>query len=335
MLAACPKWITDGDTVATSAGTNRHAALHAILTQEPTSDPPNEYLALDDSDRESVQWAADYVRLKAPMSEYPLECERKDFFVGPDFTRIEGTPDVVCGNHVFDLKSRQRDYTAQMAAYSLMRFERLPGAESVTVHLMYTESRRVQVLEFDREAAEAIVQRIQESVTAPEAGYTPCDYCGWCGARITCPALVARAGAVANGREDWHLEQYHSSQIDDPAEMGKALRMARHLADWCEAVEHRAKEMAIKDGKVPVGFKIQTRQGNRFIPDIKAAFAVAGLPQDEFLAACDVKFSALVDRHAAINGMKKAPAEREMERRLGDALQRKSPSVSLVAEKPF
>jgi hypothetical protein len=138
---------------------------------------------------------------------------------------------------------------------------------------------------------------------------------------------------VAAQREDWKLETFHSSEIKTTDEMGKALKLARQLAHWCESVEFHAKEMAVKEGAIPSGFKIQQRQGNRFIPSVSDAFGRMAMPQGEFLKACEVKFSRLVEVVAELNGLKKAQAERDVERKLAEAITRKPSSVSLVAVK--
>ena len=115
--------------------------------------------------------------------------------------------------------------------------------------------------------------------------------------------------------------------------MGQALKIARQIFGWVEAIEHHAKEMAVKQGIIPAGFKIQNRKGNRAISSVIDAFARAGLPQEEFLALCDIKFSSLVEKTMEINGMKKAQAERTVEEKLGEIIQRKAHSLSLVVEK--
>ena len=43
--------------------------------------------------------------------------------------------------------------------------------------------------------------------------------------------------------------------------------------------------------------------------------------------------AALAERTAEVHGMKKAQAERTMEEKLGDALQRKASTISLVVDK--
>jgi CRISPR/Cas system-associated exonuclease Cas4 (RecB family) len=315
----------------TTSGKLRHDVLRDSL--ELISEPEGEEIIkrLPEDQQEGVAWALDYIALKAPMADYPLVLEKRMSFTGPDFNPIEGTPDVVCGNVVFDLKWRIKDYKAQMAAYALMVME--TGWESVTVHVLYAEPKRAEQIEFTRESAEQTIFPIIENAARPDSKPKVCDFCGWCANRVTCPAVLEQVNAVIINRDDFNLETWHASDIKSGEEMGKALRVARVVADWCESVEYHAKEMVQKRGIVPTGFKIQTKQGNRFVTSIPDAFSKTGLPQDRFLAACEIKLSRLVEAYAEHNKIKKSPAEREIEAKLGETIQRKSPSISLIADK--
>lgn len=326
-IGECPAFRPGPPRDYTNAGTARHEAAAAVLRGAAESEKLMD--ALPEDDRLGVQWFVDFVRLNAPMSDYLLEIEKRIDIDLPNFERIHGTPDVVCGPTIFDLKWRRRAYVAQMAAYALGLLQR--GHERVTAWLAFADSRQAEKMVFTRESAEAWIEPILSRFEADGAP-TPCDYCGWCANVLSCPALVNRAEAVRAGRDDWSLPQYHASKIETPDEAGAALHLARALSKWCEAVEHHAKEM-LKAGKTPTGFREQTRQGNRFIASVADAFALVGLPQDVFLAACEAKFSALVEAHRSINSMPKAAAERDIEAKLGDVLQRRAPSTFLVEDK--
>lgn len=327
-LAQCPKFESGGTSDFAEAGTARHHALSAMLMN---NDESLAFALPDESERDAVIWAADYIRLKAPTTDYPLRCEEKREWTGPDFSDREGTPDVTCGNHIFDLKWRRRDYTAQMADYALAVMEHV-CFESVTIHILYGAFKQIEVIQLDYATASRIVLDILTRANDPKSEPNPCDYCGWCAKRLTCNALLNRVNTVVENREDWRLASYHSSEILTAEEMGKALRLAKALGAWCEAVEHHAREMA-RNGIVPEGFKVQERKGNRFIASITEAYSRSGLSQEDFIAACEIKFSSLVELYAAQNGLKKAAAEREMERKLGEVVQRKNSTVSLVSVK--
>jgi hypothetical protein len=91
---------------------------------------------------EAAEWAYEQFNDK----EY-CEAEVTKSTLLPDFSIIEGTPDVILGGGIIvDLKSRKRDYRPQMAAYALMWFESQhsalePVAIKVQVKLLYTEIR--------------------------------------------------------------------------------------------------------------------------------------------------------------------------------------------------
>lgn len=327
MLQECPKFEGAGSEFA-DAGTKRHEAIAAFLSGNEDA-----FLEFDDEDREHLLWAADYVKLKAPLLDAPLELEQKRAAVLPTGQPIQGTPDMICGDQLFDLKWRPRDYMAQMAAYAYMVLAEGKTPE-VTAHIMYAQTETVRRFTFDTDRAWAVIKPILDTAAAPFAVPVPCSYCGWCAKKLTCTALIQQVNIATKSNPEWDLPQWHSSQMTTAEEIGQALKIARTLADWCESVEYHAKELAIKQGIVATGFKLTSRKGNRFITDVKEAFRLASLPQEEFLKACTVKPRLLFDLYAAFYGMKKAPAEREVERRLGEFIQRKETTMMLTQEKP-
>src|SRR5215831_2814515 len=130
-LDKCPRYVSLGGEHA-EGGIRRHKALAAMLaahtapdkTAAPLVEAADKALeVLCDEDREAVQWAFDYVLLHAPLMDHPLTIEAKASWVRPDFSTAEGTPDYHCGPVLFDLKTRVRDYKAQMADYSLALME--------------------------------------------------------------------------------------------------------------------------------------------------------------------------------------------------------------------
>jgi len=326
MLAACPCWQPEETGNDAAAGNVRHAFLSARLQGEEALIPPDDQLA-------GLEWAEEYIKCHAPTSEHPLVSEQKLALLDDDFNVLmTGTPDVTCGRYLFDLKWRERAYGEQMAAYALMMMQQSDWPE-VEAHVLYACNKRAVVITFTRESALEIVSTVIASAKAPEKQPQPCSYCSWCSARKTCPALINQVAAVHAGRPDWGLSTFHATELSNPVEMGKALKMARCLKGWCEAIEHHAKEMALKLGTVPTGYKIQSRRGKRTIESVEAAFGRCGLPQAEFLAACKVDFSSLVETAAIFHGMPKKAAERTMEEKLGELCVRRSSTVSLVEEK--
>lgn len=332
-LAACPCFESDprSNQEGKDAGTRRHTALGKYLQEDPTW--PDD---IDEDEQAGVQWAGEYIRVHAPMSEHLLEIEQRGEFMTPDFDRIEGTPDIYCGPVLFDAKGRNVDgYAEQMAAYVLMR-----QWPSVRVHVLYLTEKRANAYDITREEAEAIVFPVIARAQAEDRKPKACDWCDWCQHKLACPAVLDGVNAVVSGRDDWHLETYHASQIETPEEMGRALRIARLLKPWCEAVEWAAKKMATKRGQIPVGFAAYTRRGKQVVASVVEAFPLVGLTQEEFLAACQIRLNTpkgrpdqkgLIERFAEFHGMKKAEAKRQLENRLAPVLTRNPSSQCLKA----
>jgi hypothetical protein len=333
-LEKCSRFVS-GSSDYCEPGQDRHAALAAYLTGDETQ---LDLLTEDEAD--AVRWAGDYVKLKSIMDQWPLVLEYRIAFVKDDFSEwFAGTVDAACGHDVFDFKWRPRDYTAQMAAYALLRMQETEF-DTMRIHVLYGERKRVEVLEFTWDSAMAIVKRIQDRADAPTGEPTPNDYCNWCAARLTCPAYLDRANAVKDGREEWGLKNYHASEIQTEDEMSKALTLARLLKKWIASVEFHAMEMVQKQGKLIPGFELSARQGKKTCVDVAAAFAALGLTQEEFLAGCDLRLvtsakypdrRGIVNIFAASNELKQAPAKRQVEAKLEGILKPGNQSYSLKA----
>lgn len=330
-LACCPRFESDphANTEGKEAGTRRHTALGKYLQDDPTWRDD-----IDEEEQAGVEWAGEYIRVHAPMSEHALEIEQRGEFSTPDWDVIEGTPDIFCGPVLFDAKGRNVDrYAEQMAAYVLMK-----QWPSVKVHVLYLTEKRAFAYAITREEAEAIVFPVIAAAQDPNRRPTACDWCSWCVHKLTCSAVLDGVNAVVAGRADWNLDTYHSSQIETADEMGRALRIARLLKPWCEAVEWAAKEMITKHGQIPVGFAPYTRKGKQVVTSVTAAFPLLGLPQEEFLGACDIRMrtpkgkpdrKGLVERFAEFHGLAKAEAKRQIENRLAAIITR-NPSSQLL-----
>lgn len=344
MLAQCGHWQSSGGNEDTSAGSLRHTALSVALDVLATDSTREKAFApLDAEQRDAVTWAADYIRTHAPMADHPLQCERTLTLLDDEFKEVlRGTPDVVCGNQLFDLKWRERDYAAQMAAYALMLMEETGWAE-VHVHVLYGARQRAERFTLDREGAQTLVDSILARV-ASAAPPTPCDYCGWCARRLTCPALTGPAKTVGLGYQPAatdRITNWHPSEQTDAEQFATMLYLARKvLKPWIESVEFHALEASTKQGLAIPGYELKTRKAREWIADVATAYQAAGLPQIEFLRCCDVRLNTsktypdkagLVDLYAQIKDLKKAPAKRELMTKLAPALQTGKPTQYLAA----
>ena len=336
ILAKSPLFTPGAGTEWTDAGTLRHKALASYY-----NDPDGEALEdFDDEAADAIRWAADQIRILAPVNDFPVRFEVPVTIPAPDLgDDIPGTADVVCGPVLLDLKSRPRSYDEQMAAYALGLLCQNPDLQLIRAHLLFATTRTVSTLEFDLDGALDLVWRTIRH--AQEA--TVCkisEYCSWCAIRHRCDLYTAKAFAIADGRDDWPApKNFHASELDDPAELGKALRLARLVARWAEAVEHHALDAATKRGLVAAGFELKAVKARQWIKDTAGAFPLLGLPQTDFLKCCDLRLNTsptypdklgAVDLYREKNGMKKAPAKREVLEKLAPVLATGNPGLKLA-----
>lgn len=305
--AKSPRWESSGPSAVTEAGNDRHTALEELLNGKREVSE-----LLPDYEKESVQWAADYIKLNAPpapaeiRTETPLEIRRGGIVV------LRGTADAVAGPHLFDMKWSEREYGPQMAAYALGVMQ-LQGFQKVTVHIMYGDTRRVQRYDITGEEAEGLVYPILDAVSNPN---TPCkasEYCSWCKHHATCPVIVGHVNTVAKGLQMVPLQEFHLATLDNVA---AALNLAHVASEWASAVQNKARDLAVQGFKIP-GYTLKERSGAREIEPslINHAFERLGLPQEVFLSTCKVSITKLVDAMAK-TGMPKKQANNIVNDRL-------------------
>lgn len=349
MLAQCPQF-ESGSTEFAEAGTDRHSAL-----REYYEGKTGEYDMLDEEQQEGIKWAADYIRAHVTGGA-PMEWEVKRTFTAPNFQDISGTPDLVNGADIFDLKWRYRDYSSQMACYALMalaaRLEVAHGCDShtctvattanrVRVHLLFGAIGKAEVLTFDVASAEALIAPILDNLNGPA---TPCDYCGWCAKRLMCPALTGPAKHIAQAYADLsmvNVASWHPSEMENPEHLALALTIWRHvLKKWGESVEFHASEAVTKGQQLP-GYELKERQGKKFVSDTKLAYELSGIPPEKFLQACTVRInsSKKYPEQVALDQLFKeqagslAAAKRMAEKKLADVIKRGRSTMALVASK--
>ena len=327
-IAQCPQY--EGDSIErdySELGTKRHEALKMYNEEEGLTDAISK---LDPESQEGVIWASDYINTHTRAT--PVWEQTIAIGCGAEGDGIKGTPDATDNiANIFDFKWRIRDYKEQMAAYALgiMQANWLPA---IKCHLLFGESKKAVTHYFTFAEAQKIVN---DTIKFGESGAppNPCDYCNWCGKVKDCPAMLERANAITAAREDWKLEQYHSSEIQSPEDMSKALRLAREISKWCEAVEYHAKQLAVMNNGLP-GYKIQERKGKRVITDISNACKLSGIDPDKFIEACTVSMTKLEDLYLeTADFTSKAAAKRELNEKLAAVIDNLPSSKSLVKEK--
>ena len=328
----CPKFKSGAPRDFTFDGTLRHEALESMWNHPAKLLAPEWIDRLDDQSIEGIQWAFDFISVKAPMIDYPLEIEKRVEILDNDLNFLtRGRLDYQCGPVIFDPKWRRRNYLEQMACYALSAIQM--GHEKVTVYCLFMECQKAEKHVFDEARCWEIISPIIEAGDDPEAHAIPCDYCNWCDNILSCLGTNGRVKAVTDGREDWELDQYHPSRITEPEEMNKAIDVARAVKAWADSVEFHAKKMNMKEGVDFEDYYVQSRKGNRYITSVSEAFGKVTMPQDEFLRCCEVNFSKLVNWQKVTHGLSDKAAKNKVESDLGDACQRQPNSYSIIKKR--
>jgi hypothetical protein len=132
--------------------------------------------------------------------------------------------------------------------------------------------------------------------------------------------------------------------METPEELAFALHVWRTcLKKWGDSIEHHALEAVRKRGMTLPGFSLKTESGGSYIADVGAAFAALGIPQEEFLKACEPRMNTskrypdragLVDIYKTLHGIAKtAQAKRAVEEKLAGVMLDKAPKIYLKAAK--
>jgi hypothetical protein len=341
-LAQCPCFVP-GESEFQEPGDLRHKALAKLWTGDETL-----LDRLPEEDADGVRWAKEYISLKAATSDYPIDFERSDSFLTSDFDEIKGTPDVVCGPDLFDLKWRERDYTAQMAAYALMILQK-GQFEEITVHLLFAQSQRTQVFKLDLESAIRIVETIIRAAKDPERKPNPCSYCSWCASQLTCSAHIQMAGTAAKGYSDGKLDisSWHPSQVATAEDMAVMLQVAELLQSWVKSVKFHADKMWMKDGMQIPGCTLKESKGKRYVTDLQGVLDATQLPVEKLLPCCTVRFTSSKDSpdkpgleetyhaHQKEQGITvaKAASKRELNKKIDAYVKRGEPKFHVVTNK--
>jgi hypothetical protein len=325
-LSQCPCYKSGEAGEAAHRGTLQHAALSAALAGLSIK------FDLLPEEQEAVSWAANFIRSAIPE----FLCDVELHIINEKFTEITyGSADVISkeGRFLFDYKSGlERDYSAQMKCYALGLMQKF-GVQEVYVTELYGKTQTEKTYLLNKQECEKTVLAIAAAVADPYKKPYPCDYCKWCARISDCQPISERAITVGKNREDWKLEQYHSSSISDPSEMGKALTLADLLAYWCEAVKFQAKEMISKG--IPIaGWKLEERSGRRSVLDAQKAFELSGLPADAMLRACTVSITKMeAEYSAAHTGLKKVLAKKELTEKIASVIENGQPILYLTKDK--
>lgn len=326
----CAQFVPDPESNAEifELGRDRHVALVACYKGDDSLVD-----MLPPVDAEGVRWAVEYMRNNAATLDYPIEFEQKVYLVDAEFREVfpqGGTPDAVCGYDVFDLKWRPKNYAAQLAAYSIMHMQKM-GFDWVRVHALYGATQRATSWKWTEAEAWEVLRPVLDDYHNPDVLPSCGSSCGSCAIRLKCPAFNVPAVMLAQGREDWGLEQYHVTVIETPEQMARALCLAKFVRKWLQAIDFYKRDWMIKRGLSIPGFKIRHEEGDRQIVDLNRAFRLSGIPLEKFIGICSVGIGDLeklwFERHECKS---MAEAKRQLNKVLADVM-RREPTDKVVA----
>jgi hypothetical protein len=273
---------------------------------------------LKEYDKESIEWAVDYVRAHLNIS-YPIEIEQELVLLDDKYNIVTfGTADLVNGMRLFDLKSGDyHNYYLQMAIYGLAQMDRI-GVDDLMVAVLFCRFRKAHELFLKRDEVKGRIFSVVNQVLDPEKKPRANPYCRWCKKIMSCSAVKDVMAAI----EPEHYE------IADPKELSRALFRARLLKEWAEQIETFAKQLALTGIEIP-GYYLKSRAGKREIMDVKRAYELSTLPPDIFIALCHLSIGALEDAIVREKKISKTSAKKFVNTQLAEVIQRRAPTLSL------
>ncbi|MDF3059343.1 MAG: hypothetical protein K0R17_3558 [Rariglobus sp.] len=156
-----------------------------------------------------------------------------------------------------------------------------------------------------REEVFAILEKIRDPNAPRIAGYEQCKYCPARGTSA-CPESIAAVAKVAGLPDNLN-----------PSELAEALKLAKLAERVIEAMREQAKTwLAIQPDAIP-GWLMKPGQTRKSVTDAQRAFNILSadglVTQDEFVAACSVKLTDLVEIVAEKKGLKVKAAREAVE----------------------
>lgn len=323
-LKECPCFEPQAGGETAERGTLRHRALSGFFAGVAVETVEE----LTPQEKEGVNWAARYIVDTATTSE-ALRFEHSLTLRDDDFNALmTGTPDVVCGPDLYDLKWAWANYDEQLVAYALMRMDET-GLDAIHCHILFADSKQVRTFTVYRSDAERIIDDIVTRWRKRKEGdENPGDACNYCAIKLKCKALNTGALEV-NAGADWRLSAYDPTKLADPAELAKALDIARALEKWAEAVKAEADRRAVDCGEELPGNRVVSRDGNRYFADANRTHRDLDLPLEKFLPCVKVSFSSVVRAYMETHGCTEAEAERAIAEKSADNLRRGLPTKFL------
>lgn len=234
---------------ASSPEAARGTKLDAIIRTAWNGEPVDADLPAEDE--EAVAWALETLRalhIGGAKSEV-FTAEEQLRAVVPVQGVEAGTMDACCPSQAWlaDFKTGQeRNYREQMAAYALACMDSY-WAEEWTAHLLFVDQKKVVTHHFTRQEAADMVRSVVNAPVAP----TCCEYCGWCAAQESCPAIQQAAAEVTEpelpactpaAASRGELPPVLADLAEDEEKAHAFLSKLKVVNDWADLLKDKLKE---------------------------------------------------------------------------------------------
>jgi len=339
-VEACPRYESAPSDESSDVATEGTLLHKAMETGDTTG--------LDDDQLELVERCKEYTRddegaeifreLKVTMCglrgtvDYFAKRGKKGRMIDYKFGRIPVTP---AGKN------------GQLQSYVLGLFERFDDLEEVEAELVMPRLDDVTIHTYRRSDMASVVDRIAAVMARlhmPNARENPVEKaCRYCARKAFCQALSELASTVCTGVSGMQLpEVYKPGEMVLPEDRAKAQVLSYILEDWAKQVRKENVKAALENGVEIPGFEVRHRAGSPRINQPDAAFEMMkerfGLSLHEFLSACTVKVTGLLDVTKEVvnsEGAKKTKADvrSEVFETLKDVINEGQPVVFLQRKK--
>tara|TARA_R100000152_G_C6774699_1_gene202633 strand:+ start:1702 stop:2541 length:840 start_codon:yes stop_codon:yes gene_type:complete len=237
------------------------------------------------SDYSLIDWGIEEVS-KYVADDAVVDVEPRCEIVSGVGEGVYGYADLIAGEHIFDLKSGgiapEPGYRAQLSGYALSHME-ATFRDYVWCHELYIDAKYHRQYKVTLEEARETVDKILTAHLDPKSEPVACSFCKWCRHSLSCPALI----------EDIEDDEMKNFDLENPDQLSEALKVAKRLKVWCEAVEKAAKTH-LHDGGELDGWRFQQRKGRESIDPREAHQALySRMGSDKFMAACTVNLTKL------------------------------------------
>ena len=256
-------------------------------------------------------------------------------------SRADGGVLVMDWKSDFGFNYETADYLEQTATYALMAMRKYGVRKALCVEA-FVMPKRLKTYWLNYNEAAAIVECVIARRLDPERKPQPCNYCKWCADLLFCPAVNRRLAVIKELFPDLRSDSELSmvkilspGTITDEKEMSIALTFARAIlhryAERCEKIVERINDAALlmSESKTLPGYIREVTPGRKVVTDLNRALELSGLTPEQFIPALTASLPKLADAYAAANGMKKAPARKDLEGRITSCITVGEAKVSL------